>query len=405
MKYSFVARDLKGKQQKGTIEASSREAVLDILASQNLFPVAIEEETAKKGDLNIKINLFGGISHKDIVMFSRQLAIMIDANVSPAEALDTLAAQTTKVVFKEKIYKIAEDVRSGTLLSKAFSKYPEIFSSFYVNMVKSGEVSGDLPRILERVAEHLESEYMIRSKTKGAMIYPAVILVVFILIFAVIMIFVIPGLVDILESSGQELPIATKMIILISDIVNRFWYLLLLGLVGIVALLTLYPKTEEGKEITDNLILKIPIISPFVKNLTMTRFAENFSALISAGIQITEALEVVAGLVGNNVYQRAILETKDRVIKGESMSSVLAKYPQIISPLFVQMVAVGEKTGRLDSSLMNVVRFYKQETDTFVNSLSSIIEPILMIGLAVMVGFLVAAVILPIYQVSTSIQA
>lgn len=402
MKYSFVARDLKGKQQKGTIEASSREAVLDILASQNLFPVAIEEETAKKGALNF--TLFGGISHKDIVMFSRQLAIMIDANVSPAEALDTLAAQTQKAVFREKIYKIAEDVRSGTLLSKAFSKYPEIFSNFYINMVKSGEVSGDLPRILERVADHLESEYTIRSKTRGAMIYPVVILIVFILIFAVIMIFVIPGLVDILESSGQELPLATKIIIFISDVVNRFWYFLLLGLAGIVAFFVLYPKTEEGKEITDNLILKIPVISPFIKNLTMTRFAENFSALISAGIQITEALEVVAGLVGNNVYQRAILETKDRVIKGESMSSVLAKYPQIISPLFVQMVAVGEKTGRLDSSLMNVVRFYKQETDTFVNSLSSIIEPVLMIGLAVMVGLLVAAVILPIYQVSSSIQ-
>jgi len=402
MKYSFVARDLKGKQQKGTIEASSREAVLDILASQNLFPVAIEEETAKKGALNF--TLFGGIFHKDIVMFSRQLAIMIDANVSPAEALDTLAAQTQKAVFREKIYKIAEDVRSGTLLSKAFSKYPEIFSNFYINMVKSGEVSGDLPRILERVADHLESEYTIRSKTRGAMIYPVVILIVFILIFAVIMIFVIPGLVDILESSGQELPLATKIIIFISDVVNRFWYFLLLGLAGIVAFFVLYPKTEEGKEITDNLILKIPVISPFIKNLTMTRFAENFSALISAGIQITEALEVVAGLVGNNVYQRAILETKDRVIKGESMSSVLAKYPQIISPLFVQMVAVGEKTGRLDSSLMNVVRFYKQETDTFVNSLSSIIEPVLMIGLAVMVGLLVAAVILPIYQVSSSIQ-
>jgi len=404
MKYFFIAKDQKGKPQKGTIEASSREAVLDILASQNFFPISIEEETAGRSVLTKKVTFFGGVSHKDVVMFSRQLAIMIDANVSPAEALDTLAAQTRNAVFKEKIYKISEDVRAGALLSKAFSKYPELFSNFYINMIKSGEVSGDLPRILERIAEHLESEYAIRSKTISAMIYPAIVLIVFVLIFAVIMIFVIPGLVEILESSGQELPVATRMIISASSIINKFWYLFVLGIAGIIAFFTLYPKTDEGKEITDNLVLKIPVINSFVKNLLLARFAENLSALISAGIQITEALEVVASLVGNNLYKRAILETKDRVIKGEAISSVLANYPYIISPLFVQMVSVGEKTGKLDSSLMNVVRFYKQESETFINSLSSIIEPILMIGLAAMVGFLVAAVILPIYQISTTLQ-
>ncbi len=404
MKYFFVAKDPGGKPQKGTIEASSREAVLDILASQNFFPVSIEEESTGKSFLNRKITFFGGVSHKEVVMFSRQLAIMIDANVSPSEALDTLAAQTRNAIFKEKIYKIAEDVRGGTLLSKAFGKYPELFSNFYINMIKSGEVSGDLPRILERIAEHLESEYAIRSKTIGAMIYPAIVLIVFVLIFAVIMIFVIPGLVDILQGSGHELPVATRIIISISNIINKFWYLFILGLAGIVAFFVLYPKTDEGKEIMDNLILKIPVINSFVKNLLLARFAENLSALISAGIQITEALDVVASLVGNNLYKRAILETKDRVIKGEAISSVLTNYPYIISPLFVQMVSVGEKTGKLDSSLMNIVRFYKQESETFINSLSSIIEPILMVGLAVMVGFLVAAVILPIYQISTTLQ-
>ncbi|MDD5013293.1 MAG: type II secretion system F family protein, partial [Candidatus Pacebacteria bacterium] len=195
MKYFFNAKDSKGMTQKGTIEASSRDVVLDILASQGLFPISIEEETVAKGALNKKIVLFDSVSHKDVVMFTRQLSIMIDANVSPAEALDTLASQVNKENFKEKIYNIAKDVRGGSLLSKAFSKYPEVFSSFYINMIRSGEVSGDLPRILQRVAEHLESEYSIRSKTVGAMIYPAVILVVFVLIFIVIMVFIIPGLI------------------------------------------------------------------------------------------------------------------------------------------------------------------------------------------------------------------
>ena len=404
MKYFFNAKDSKGMTQKGTIEASSRDVVLDILASQGLFPISIEEETVAKGALNKKIVLFDSVSHKDVVMFTRQLSIMIDANVSPAEALDTLASQVNKENFKEKIYNIAKDVRGGSLLSKAFSKYPEVFSSFYINMIRSGEVSGDLPRILQRVAEHLESEYSIRSKTVGAMIYPAVILVVFVLIFIVIMVFIIPGLIGVLEGSSQELPAATKIVMAISNFFVKFWYLVVLGIIAIISFFTFYIKTEEGKEMMDNLVLKIPIFGGFVKNLLLARFAENLSTLISAGIQITEALEVVSNLIGNNLYKRALLETKTKVIKGDSLSSVLSNYPHIISPLFVQMVSVGEKTGKLDTSLMNIVKFYKQEAETFINSLSSIIEPILMIILAVMVGGLVAAVILPIYQISTTIQ-
>ena len=404
MKYFFNAKDSKGLNQRGTIEASSREVVLDILASQGLFPISIEEETAGKKVLNKKIVLFGGVSHKEIVMFTRQLSIMIDANVSPGEALDTLGAQINNEIFKEKIFNIAKDIRGGSLLSKAFSKYPEIFSSFYINMIKSGEVSGDLPRILQRVSEHLESEYSIRSKTIGAMIYPAIILVVFVLIFTVIMVFIIPGLIGVLEGTNQELPTATKIVMAISNFFVKFWYLIFVAIISIISFFLFYIKTKEGKEIFDNLILKMPIFGSFLKNLLLSRFAENLSTLISAGIQITEALDVTANLIGNNVYKRALSETKQKVIKGDSLSNSLSNYPHIISPLFVQMVSVGEKTGKLDSSLMNIVRFYKQESETFINSLSSIIEPVLMIVLAVMVGGLVAAVILPIYQITTTIQ-
>lgn len=404
MKYFFNAKDSKGLNQRGAIEASSREVVLDILASQGLFPISIEEETAGKKVLNKKIVLFGGVSHKEIVMFTRQLSIMIDANVSPGEALDTLGAQINNEIFKEKIFNIAKDIRGGSLLSKAFSKYPEIFSSFYINMIKSGEVSGDLPRILQRVSEHLESEYSIRSKTIGAMIYPAIILIVFVLIFTVIMVFIIPGLIGVLEGTNQELPTATKIVMAISNFFVKFWYLIFVAIISIISFFLFYIKTKEGKEIFDNLILKMPIFGSFLKNLLLSRFAENLSTLISAGIQITEALDVTANLIGNNVYKRALSETKQKVIKGDSLSNSLSNYPHIISPLFVQMVSVGEKTGKLDSSLMNIVRFYKQESETFINSLSSIIEPVLMIVLAVMVGGLVAAVILPIYQITTTIQ-
>lgn len=407
MKYFYQAKDMKGGNKSGMIEASSKEIALEVLSNNGLFPLEINEGSSpKKVGLDMKVNIkfFSGVSVKDVAMFSRQLAIMVDSNVPPAEAIDALGDQTKNKLFKEKIYSVAKEVREGTQMSKAFAKYPEIFSIFYINMVKSGEVSGNLPTILEKVADHLESEYAIRSKMMGAAMYPMVIGVIFILIFIVLMIFVIPGLVKVLVESGQELPVATKIIITISNFFVDFWYLVFAILIGIAGFFIYYPKTAQGKDIFDELSLKVPIFGPFLKNLFLTRFAENFSTLISAGIPINEALEVVADLIGNNVYRRAILRTRDRVVKGESISVVLSQQTQVISPLFVQMVSVGEKTGRLDSSLTNVVRFYKRETEIFVDSLSSIIEPILIIGLALMVGFLVAAVLLPIYQISTTVQ-
>jgi type IV pilus assembly protein PilC len=289
-------------------------------------------------------------------------------------------------------------------MSKAFSKYPELFSVFYINMIRSGEVSGGLPKILERVADHLESDYAIRQKTLTAMIYPVMILTIFVLIFIVIMIFVIPNLVKILEGTGQELPFATKIIIAISNFFTNFWYIALAAFALLISFVYYYPRTKEGRDFTDKMILKLPIFGRFLRDIYISRFAENLSTLISAGIQINEALDIVASIVGNNVYRDIILKVKERVIKGESFSYVLSQYPEEISPLFTQMAAVGEKTGRLDSSLTNVVKFYNRETENFVNSISSMIEPIMIIGLALMVGFLVAAVLLPIYQISTNIQ-
>jgi len=406
MKFQYQAKDINGVKKSGIIDSRSREDVLSFLSSENLYPIEIVQlvDEKDKSPLEKKITLFEGVSMKEVAVFSRQLSIMIDSNVPPAEAMEALGDQTRNAFFKEKIYGIARDVREGTQLSKAFGKYPKIFSVFYVNMIRSGEVSGNLPSILQKVASHLENEYEIRSKVTGAMMYPGIILLVFILIFVVIMIFVIPGLVEVLEEAGQELPIATRIIMAISDFFVSYWYLALIFLAGIITFFVQFPKSKTGKDFFDKLLLKIPILGNFFKSLYQSRFAENFSTLLSAGITVNEALEVVADLIGNNVYKYAILEAQKDVVKGESISVVLSRRPDIMSPLLVQMVSVGEKTGRLDSSLENVVRFYKGETDTFINSLSSIIEPLLIVGLALMVGLLVAAVLLPIYQVSTSIQ-
>jgi len=206
-----------------------------------------------------------------------------------------------------------------------------------------------------------------------------------------------------LTASGQQLPMVTQILIGISDFFVVRWYIVLVVLAALAGFIIYYPKTKEGKEVIDTFILKVPVFGRFFQNLFLTRFAENFSTLIAAGIPIADALEVVADLIDNNVYKRIILETRTRVIKGEGIAFALSQHEKEITPLFVQMASVGEKTGRLDTSLLNIVRFFKRETEVFVSSMSSIIEPILIIGLAVMVAFLVAAILLPIYQISTTV--
>ena len=402
MKFEYQARTKTGEIKKGVVEAVSKIAAVDLLHKNGLFPTSVKEE--KQGaSLNMELKIFENVSSKEVVMFTRELAIMIESNVPPAKALEALGDQTNNKTFKEKIFKIAADIREGVSLSKAFARYPKIFSTFFVNMIRSGELSGTLPDVLRKIADHLENEYYIKTKTIGAMIYPVVVLVVFTVIFLVVVIYIIPGLVEVLESSGAELPLVTKIVIGVSNFAVNYWWVVLLGLIGISSFAIYYPKTKEGKQVVDTLILKVPVIGGFQKNVYMNRFAENLSTLLSSGKSITEALEVTADLIGNEVYRKIILDARESVMKGQKISDSLANYRKEISPLFVQMVAVGESTGRISETLMNVVRFYKTEIETFVDSISNIIEPILILGLAGMVGLLVAAVFLPLYQIGGTV--
>ncbi|HOI59985.1 MAG TPA: type II secretion system F family protein [Candidatus Pacearchaeota archaeon] len=402
MKFEYQARTKTGDIKKGVVEAVSKIAAVDLLHKNGLFPTSVKEE--KQGaSLNMELKIFENVSSKEVVMFTRELAIMIESNVPPAKALEALGDQTNNKTFKEKIFKIAADIREGVSLSKAFARYPKIFSTFFVNMIRSGELSGTLPDVLRKIADHLENEYYIKTKTIGAMIYPVVVLVVFTVIFLVVVIYIIPGLVEVLESSGAELPLVTKIVIGVSNFAVNYWWVVLLGLIGISSFAIYYPKTKEGKQVVDTLILKVPVIGGFQKNVYMNRFAENLSTLLSSGKSITEALEVTADLIGNEVYRKIILDARESVMKGQKISDSLANYRKEISPLFVQMVAVGESTGRISETLMNVVRFYKTEIETFVDSISNVIEPILILGLAGMVGLLVAAVFLPLYQIGGTV--
>ncbi len=397
MKFIYQARTKKGKMRSGTVEAASRKAALEVLQKENLFVTSLESSESQ--NLLVKeINVMERIGTKDIVNFSRNLSIMSRSGISLVEALETIAEQEGKRTFREIILGLAQDVRGGSSFSKALTRYPKQFSSFYFSMVKSGETSGSLSDSLSYLADHLEREYDLQQSILGAMVYPALVFTVMIAVVIIMMVFVIPQLVDLLEESGQELPWITKVVIAVSNLVVNYGWILLILIVFGGYMAFRYFKSEQGSKILDDISLKVPLVGSFLKKVYLSLFAENFSTLIAGGVPITKALEITGDVVNNNEYKRIIKIARDEVEKGESISSVFLRFPDIFPPMFCQIVSVGEKTGSLDKNLVHIVGFYRKDVDRSVKSMLSILEPILVVFLGVIVGGIMAAVMLPMYS-------
>jgi len=400
MKFNYQARSKDGEVQTGTVEAPSREAALALLQKNRLFVTFLEKTGEAQPFFTKKIKLFERISKKDIVNFSRQLALMFKAKIPLVQSLHSIAEQTKNPSLREKILSLSQEVEAGTLFSQALAAYPNLFSTFYVSMVKSGEASGTLSESLTYLVDHLEREYHLASKIQGAMIYPALIVVVVIAVLMLMMFFVIPSMSKTLTESGQDLPVITKAVIGLSDFLRAWGWALLLVILPALVILFRYFKTTTGKKFKDKYILRIPMIGSFLRMTYLSRFAENLSTLISGGLPIVNALEITGEIVGNNVYQTIVFEVRDEVKKGESISKILAKYPGEFPPILTQMVTVGEKTGTLDESLMNVVDFYREEVERTIDNLLSILEPVMIIFLGGIVAGLMAAVLLPLYKMT-----
>jgi len=396
MKFNYQARTKSGEIQSGTIEASSKEAALSLLHKYDLYVTFIEKARALFWEK--KIAIFERITSKEVVMFSRQLSIMFRSQVSLIEALQTLAEQTKNQNFKEKILKISQEVEGGAPFSKALALYPHIFSSFYVSIVKSGESSGNLSESLDYLAKHLEREYRLLSGVRGAMIYPIFIIVVMFIVLIAMVIFVFPHFTEILTQSQIELPLVTKIVLAFFEFLRKRGWILFGGIVGLAVFLWRYSKSPRGRKILDKFFLGLPLIGSFFKKIYLTRFAENLSTLISGGLPIVQSLEITGDIVGNSVYQKIILKIKEEVKKGRTISSVLSGYPASFPPLTVQMVLVGEKTGTLSKTLEDIATFYQQEVERGIDNLLSILEPVLIVFLGLVVGFVVMAVFIPMYQ-------
>ena len=374
MRFNYQIRDKEGGVNTGVVEASSQEAALQIISRPGLFVTFLEriESSPFSGG---KIQFFDKISAKEVMLFSRQLAIMFKAQVSPLDSLESIADQTSNKSFQEKIFSMSENIEGGTSLSGAFMKYPKIFSFFYVSMVKRGEALGNLSDVLEYLADHLEREQELSGKLKTAMIYPIFVLFIAAAVIILLMTLVIPNLATILQDSGQELPIMTKIVIAGSNfLITKGWIVAILFIVIGVGVFR-FIKTPNGKRFFDHAILKVPGINSFLRVVYISRFGESLATLIAGGVSLVHALEI---------------------------TKVLKKYPSEFPPIFTQMVAVGERSGNIETTLNSIVVYYRKEVDRNVDGLLSVIEPVLIVFLGVVVGGLMASVILPLYSISST---
>ena len=399
MKFDYQVRTKKGEIQTGVVEASSKEAALSLLQKYDFYVTYLEETSIPFYEW--RPEFFRKVSLKDVVLFSRQLSMMFSAKVPLVESLRVLADQSKNMELREKVFNLSEEVEAGTAFSKALSYHPKVFSVLYVSMVKAGEISGKLAEALDYLAEHLEKEYHFNSKTKGALVYPALVLFLVILVVLLMIFTVIPQLKTVLIESGTQIPAMTATVISASDFVKSYGSFILMGIFAIFLLVSRYRETEGGRKTIDKIALELPLIGSFMQTLYLSRFASNLSTLISGGLMIGQALELSADIIGNSVYKKAILSIKDEVRKGMPISAASAFYPDLFPSVFTQMTMVGEKTGSLDVSLLKISNFYQAEVERGLANMLTILEPALILVLGLVVGGLMFSILMPLYQVMT----
>lgn len=385
----------------GLIRAPSVEVAADILSGRGFTILSLKE---KRNIIRATPVPFLGhkISIKDLVIFSRQLSILVSANIPLVQSLKILLKQVGTKKFKVIVSEIIDDVEGGGKLSDAFAKHPNAFDDFYVNIIRSGETSGKLDEVLLYLADQMEKDYDLVSRIRGAMIYPVIIVLGLVTVAILMMVFVVPNITKILRESGAELPFATNLLIATSEFMVRFWWVLLLGVFAVIIAFRSFLMTSKGRYIWDFFRIKMPIFGPLYQKIAVVRFSRSLFTLISGGVTLTRGFKIVADVVGNAVYKQIILETVKEVEGGNPIATVFVKSPHI--PLMVsQMLNVGEKTGKLDVILEKISAFYSREIDNTLRNLVTLIEPIVMVVMGVGVALMIAAVIMPMYNLASSI--
>lgn len=405
--FTYSAINKKGGSVNGTLEAITKESATDTLIKQGLKPILVKAKKTGFDPNNININLsfLDRVKTKDLVIFTRQLSTMVNAGVPLVRSLATLQAQTQSKKLKQTLSVITKDVESGIQLAEALEKHPDVFSTVYTNMVKAGEAGGILDDILKKLAFQQEKDSSIKKKLKGAMTYPSVLMFITIIAFFALTIFVVPKIGAMVKSLAGEdatLPIQTTIMLGISDFLRNFWFIWLPAVVGTIFALRFYIKTKAGRRNFHLFLLKAPIVKTIVTKVAVARFSRTFASLMSAGVTVLEALHTTSGAIGNVIIEEELARASEAVKNGKQLSEPLSEskvFPAIVS----QMLAVGEETGQTDTILIKVADFYEEEVDTLVDSMSSIIEPIMIVIMGAMVGLIAASVIGPISSLTKQI--
>lgn len=399
--YDYRAKNLAGQTLEGAVVAPSESVAYDTLREKQLTIVTLRERA--KSAKFFSTDMFRRVSVKEQVIFARQLSVMISANVPIVRALRILVRQTKNVHFKMILSDILDEVDGGAKLSAALARYPNVFNTFFVSMIRSGETTGKLDDVLVYLADQREKDYGITSRVRGAFIYPAVVLFAVVAVAVVMVVFVLPKLLEIFTEGGAELPLSTRLLIGTSNFVRNQWYVVIIALLAAAIGFYYWRKSANGRRVLDVVKIRIPVGGRIFTMIYLTRLSRSLSTLLSSGVPISQALAITSEIVGNHVYADILDRTIREVEDGNSVTTVFVKSKQV--PLMLaQMMSVGEQSGRLDQVLLKVAQFYENELDSLVRNLVSLIEPVILLLMGVGVGFMVSSILLPIYNVSNAIN-
>jgi type IV pilus assembly protein PilC len=398
--YKWEGKTVRGVIKKGEMEAVSEGALRVHLRQQNIIPTKIG---VKGKEFKISLPFGKSVKQRSIAIFTRQLATMIDAGLPLVQSLEILSSQQEHKTFKTILRDIREDVEGGSTFAGALKKHPSTFNDLYTNLVVAGEEGGILDNILLRLASYIEKAEALKKKVKSALVYPTVIMGVAVGVVMILMIFVIPVFETMFESAGQTLPLPTLIVVVISKFVRKYIFIVVPALILGFFLLRKYHQTENGKAVIDRLMLQLPVFGSLFKKIAVARFSRTLGTLVSSGVPILDGLNIVSRTAGNKTIETAILNARASIREGETIAEPLGR-SNIFPPMVIQMIAVGESTGALDSMLSKIAEFYEEEVDVAVANLTSLLEPFLMIFLGVVIGGVVIAMYLPIFSMASAVH-
>jgi type IV pilus assembly protein PilC len=403
MKFKYQAKTKEGVTQVGFVEAANRDSASAILASHDLFVLSVVAERPPTA-LDSFAGFFGRVTRKDLIIFTRQLATLLEARLQLNNALKILYEQTTNARLKESISQVTDDIDAGVSFSQAMERQGKTFPDYYVEMVRAAEVTGNLNEVAAFLADYIEKEGDLATKAASALVYPGIVIGLFIIVAFILVTFVYPSLGSVFAENGVALPWYTQVLLNVGNFLSKWWIAVVVAVVALAAVAVNYFQTAEGKALLDDAKIRLPIVKKVYAPVILARFGNSAALLVHGGIPIAQALEIIGHMVGNVLYREVVHNIAEDVRQGELLSASIAKYPRYFPPLVSQMVAVGETTGKIEEMFTRLSGIYTREADEITNNLVDLIQPILMIGIGLMVGLLFASILIPIYNLTDSIH-